>query len=112
MNRLEYYDRQKEPWEPKEVTDLVDEYERRQMTVSQIADIHRRTPGSISSKLKNLGLVSNMFSARGYGEYKASDLYKEVVQTNKENKARSKQDSLGQMEDLKKEIAKIRKDVK
>jgi len=42
------------------------------MTISQIADIHYRTPRSISYKLKKLGLISNNILSRGYYEYKNS----------------------------------------
>jgi hypothetical protein len=57
MNGLEYYNRQKEDWGDKELQDIRTEYEIQEMTISQIADIHHRTPGSISYKLKNLGLT-------------------------------------------------------
>jgi len=49
------------------------------MTVSQIADIHRRTPGIISYKIKDLGIISKYSLSRGYLEYKNSKLYKEIV---------------------------------
>jgi len=83
MNGLDYYNRQKEDWSDKELQDVRTEYETNEMTISQIADIHHRTPGSISYKLKNLGLVTHNTLSRGYLDYKNSKLYKEIVETGK-----------------------------
>lgn len=95
MNSFSYYDRQKEPWEEKECQSIRNRYEKKEMNVSQIADIHRRTPGSISHKLKNLGIINIYTEARGYLEYKNSDLYKEIVNKNKnpENPRNIKKDT-------------------
>lgn len=90
MNKLEYYNRQKEPCEDNELNDIKTEYESKEMTISQIGDIHRRTPGSISYKLKNLGIISDNKLARGYLEYKDSSLYKEIVETGKIKDAEKK----------------------
>jgi hypothetical protein len=79
MNSLSYYTRQKQDWTNEELDQLKDEYETKRMTISQIGDIHRRTPGSISFKLKNLMLIKNSTEARGYSDYKNSNLYKEIV---------------------------------
>ncbi len=83
MNKLEYYTRKKDPWNNKEIEDIKREYDLNTMTISEIADIHRRTPGSISYKLKGLGIISHNTLARGYLEYKKSDLYQEIVKANK-----------------------------
>jgi hypothetical protein len=83
MNTREYYDRQKEPWGETEVQDIRTEYETNEMTISQIADIHKRTPGSISYKLKNLGIITHNTLSRGYIEYKNSVLYNEIVEQGK-----------------------------
>lgn len=80
MNPLEYYNRQKEAWFGKEEEELKTEYEVDEMTISQIADIHKRTPGSISYKLKSMGIIQHIVFARGYMNYKNSELYKEIVQ--------------------------------
>ena len=55
------------------------------MNISEIADIHHRTPGSISYKLKSLGIIDHNTQARGYDEYKNSNLYKEIVEKGKIN---------------------------
>uniref|UniRef100_A0A6C0K3P6 Uncharacterized protein n=1 Tax=viral metagenome TaxID=1070528 RepID=A0A6C0K3P6_9ZZZZ len=83
MNTREYYDRQKEPWGLGEIQDIRSEYETNEMTISQIADIHKRTPGCISYKLKNLGLITHNTLSRGYIEYKNSDLYREIIEQSK-----------------------------
>lgn len=85
MNKLEYYNRQKEDWSDKELEDLKNEYETKEMTISQIGDIHKRTPGAISYRLKHLNIIENNMLARGYIEYKNSNLYKEIVTTGKKS---------------------------
>jgi hypothetical protein len=90
MNPLEYYNRQKEDWAQEELTQLIQEYGTDEMTISQIADIHRRTPGSISYRLNNLGIIVHSALARGYAEYKSSDLYKEIVENGKESRSAKK----------------------
>jgi uncharacterized 2Fe-2S/4Fe-4S cluster protein (DUF4445 family) len=94
MNTLDYYNRQKYAWDAKEVEDLISEYNIKQMTISQIADNHYRTPGVISYKLKNLGIITNNTYSRGYVEYKNSSLYKEIVET-------------GKMADIEKKIKRV-----
>jgi hypothetical protein len=83
MNGLDYYYRRMEPWEEKEDKSIRHRYEVKEMNISEIADIHRRTPGSISYKLRSLGIIEHNTLARGYLEYKKSNLYKEIVNTNK-----------------------------
>lgn len=127
MNKLDYYNRQKEVWDEKELCDIKNEYETSELTISQIADIHRRTPGSISYKLKNLGIITHNTLSRGYLEYKNSSLYKEIVETSKatdadkkvkkEAKLRLKTEMpiinpTNDISELRKEVAFLRKDVK
>lgn len=90
MNRLEYYDRQQDSWEKEEVDSLTSEYETKEMTIRDIADIHRRTPGSISYKLKSMGLITHSAMSRGYIEYIQSELYQEIVETGKRTDAERK----------------------
>jgi isopenicillin N synthase-like dioxygenase len=126
MNKLDYYNRQKEMWDEKELSDIKNEYETKELTISQIGDIHHRTPGSISYKLKNLGIITHSTLSRGYLEYKNSSLYKEIVETGKaadaEKKKLKKETTLksetpisnptNEIVELRKEIAVLRKDVK
>jgi hypothetical protein len=60
MNGLEYYNRLKEDWSDKELQDIRTEYETQEMTISQIADIHHRTPG----------IITHNTLSRGYLDYK------------------------------------------
>ncbi|NBO71815.1 MAG: hypothetical protein EBU66_14310 [Bacteroidetes bacterium] len=128
MNGLEYYNRQKEDWGDKELHDIRTEYETKEMTISQIADIHKRTPGSISYKLKNLGLITHNTLSRGYLDYKNSDLYKQIVEKNKSSDAENKVKkeiklkakkeglrvitSFKEILEVRNEIADLKKDVK
>lgn len=92
MNTLSYYNRQKEDWSENELTILKEEYEIKELTISQIADLHKRTPGSISYRLKQIGLLGNSQDARGYPEYKTSSLYKEIVECGKKYEKTKKKD--------------------
>ena len=83
MNALSFYTRQKESWSEDELQQVRSEYQEKHLTISQMADLHRRTPGSISYKLKNLGIIAANTEARGYTEYRNSALYKEIVQSGK-----------------------------
>ena len=95
MTSLEYYTRQKERWEDIESTQLLKEYCNDNMTISQIGEIHLRTPGSISYKLKSMGIINISTEARGYNEYKNSNLYNEIVirgrERERENDTRKQQ---------------------
>ena len=116
MNKLDYYNRQKEVWDEKELCDIKNEYEIRELTISEIADIHRRTPGSISFKLKNLGIITHNTLSRGYLEYKNSSLYKEIVETGKatnaEKEAKLKLKTETTIMNSANVIVELRKDVK
>jgi len=132
MNRLEYYNRQKEPWEMKELQDLKREYVTNELSVSEIADIHRRTPGAIACRLKHINIIVGNNLARGYSEYKISNLYNEIVGTSKSQKSERvikreaklqtkiepKVDSYAiittskEINELKDEVSSLKKDVK
>jgi hypothetical protein len=90
MNTIDYYDRQKEKWDDSEIEQIKYKYETDEMTISQIADIYHRTPGSISYKLKTIGVIDNNSNARGYIEYKNSDLYKSIVEKGKKDDSQKK----------------------
>jgi len=127
MNRLEYYNRQKDSWDENEIQSLKSEYEK-EMTISEIADIHHRTPGSISYKLKNIKLIIHNTQSRGYNEYRTSELYKEIVEKGKimdaekkekmkvkakpKIKAEIKVSYTSEITELKNEISSLKIDVK
>jgi hypothetical protein len=90
MNAPEYYHRQKASWNENELQTICDQYETDKMTISEIADAHFRTPGSISFKLKKMGLITHNTLARGYQEYKQSKLYKTIVARGKLEDAQKK----------------------
>lgn len=90
MYSLEYYTRQKSSWMHDEVQQISNEYESLQKSISEIADIHKRTPGSISYKLKSMGIISDNKLSRGYEEYRTSALYAEIVGNSKFNTSSKK----------------------
>jgi hypothetical protein len=92
MNKLEYYTRQKDSWADSELQNLKKEYEISEMTISEIADIHKRTPGSIGYKLKALNIINSNRDARGYDEYRNSELYNEIVHNGKLYDSEKKKD--------------------
>ena len=96
MNTPEYYNRQKAFCDESELQTIKDEYETKKMTISEIADTHFRTPGSISYKLQKMGLITHNTLARGYQEYKQSKLYKLIV-------------AKGKLEDAEKKLKKVEK---
>jgi len=120
MNKLEYYNRQKEEWTYKENQDVKNEYQTKEMTISEIADIHHRTPGSISYKLKNIGLITDNKLSRGYLDYKNSDLYREIITKGKtgdpEKKVKLKIENFPvrtrEILQMRNEIDDLKKDVK
>ena len=79
MNPLSYYERSKTPWNEHEYSQVKKEYETDLLDITQIADIHKRTPGSIAYALKwQLKIIVHIAAARGYPEYRTSKLYEEV----------------------------------
>jgi hypothetical protein len=79
MNSRDYYTRQYEPWDDTEYTQLRDEYENQKLTISEIGDLHKRTPGCFSNKLIELNIIKQRVDARGYIEYTQSALYKDLI---------------------------------
>jgi hypothetical protein len=121
MNKPDYYIRQKDAWDESEIRQLRTEYLHDKMTISQIADIHQRTPGVVSYKLKGLGYIDSNTSARGYSEYKKSELYRAIVEKEKVNpKPFTRANDLNikvqvehtELAALKDEIATLKQDVK
>ena len=88
MEKLAYYTRLKEPWTSEEDSEIVKEYNDNNMDVSQIANLHKRTPGGIAYRLKKLEQIPTQVDARGYQAYQLSDLYREIV-GNSEKKQRN-----------------------
>lgn len=121
MNKPDYYIRQKDAWDESEIRQLRTEYLHDKMTISQIADIHQRTPGVVSYKLKGLGYIDSNTLARGYSEYKKSDLYRAIVEKEKVNpKPFTRANDLNikvqvehtELAALKDEIATLKQDIK
>ena len=115
---IDYYNRQKDDWSDKELEDVRTEYETKEMTISQIGDIHHRTPGSISYKIQKMGIITHNTQSRGYLDYKNSNLYKQIVSTNKsidsEKKINKEVPSVifREILEMRHEIIDLKKDVK
>jgi hypothetical protein len=100
MNEPEYYNRQKAIWYDNELQDIKNEYEIKKMTISEIADTHFRTPGSISYKLKSMGIITHNTLARGYQEYRESKLYKTIVARGKLEDTQKKLKNVERLQNL------------
>jgi hypothetical protein len=74
-----YYDKSGTPWSGEEETSLIKEYSKEELSIMQIGDIHKRTPGGIAYQLKRLKVIEKNTDARGYEEYRQSSLYKEIT---------------------------------
>ena len=61
-------------WTVNEVLSLQREYELLEMTISQIATKHQRTPYSILYKLEQEGFITNWNDARGFTEINSDNL--------------------------------------
>jgi hypothetical protein len=90
MNTLEYYIKQKDPWSDKELQELRAGYAA-EKGIGELADELKRTPGSVAYRLQLLGIVTTSVLARGYAEYRASPLFREVSASGKAERAEKKQ---------------------
>ena len=77
---MEYYTNSGQSWSDQEENQLKKEYVEQKLDINEIGKIHKRTPGGIGSRLCILGVIEHRLSARGYLEYKNSDLYKEICE--------------------------------
>lgn len=124
---IKYYTRQKEEWLKYEVDILQKEYGEG-LSIMELGILHKRTPGSISYKLKNMGIINHNTLARGYKNYKNSILYKDIVSINrkednlKKERQKSKQQTSIKMvypdksnielQELRSEVRELKQDVK
>ena len=80
MNPLSYYHLREQPWTDQEDQTLRIEYVDQLLDIVQIADLHYKTPGQISYRLKRLGITEHYYKEmRGYDRYKNSDLFREIM---------------------------------
>ena len=75
-----------DPWRPEEDSQLNKLYNIDMLDIMEISKIHNRAPGGIISRLLKYNYIGNRQSARGYMNYKNSDLYKEIVSNNKDKR--------------------------
>jgi hypothetical protein len=85
-----FYNRSKEPWDEEEIEQVKREYDNDMLSIIEIGNIHNRTPGTISFQLKKQNILSKTTDARGYIDYRNSDLYAEIVSGNPNNDKKEK----------------------
>jgi hypothetical protein len=79
-----------ELWSNEEDNQLNKLYNEDMLTIMEISKIHNRAPGGIISRLCKHNYIPNRMSARGYTDYKNSDLYKEIVANGDEKRKQTK----------------------
>ena len=80
---METFTNSGKPWEQQEDDQLNTLYNVDILDIMAISKIHKRTPGGIISRLLKREYITTRNSVRGYDLYRNSDLYKEIVETNK-----------------------------
>lgn len=80
------FNRAGEPWTRREDEQLNNLYNVDMLDIMQISAIHNRAPGGIISRLKKHHYIEDNVSARGYEDYKNSDIYKQHVANKSVNK--------------------------
>ena len=92
-------------WSQEEDIQLNKLYNEDMLNILEISKINNRLPGGIINRLLNHNYITNRQCARGYTEYRNSDLYKQAVANNLKNKEDKKRE-----QDEKKEQNKKRKE--
>lgn len=118
MNSLSYYRLRDEPWTETEDLQLRTEYIDQGLDIIQIADLHYKTPGQISYRLKKLGITDNYYkNTRGYDKYITSTLYREIrdapkahIQKEEKERKRKRNKSLP-MEEIRIEINQLHEEI-
>jgi hypothetical protein len=70
-----YYTHTSKSWYPDEDGRLMRAYKYQQITLIQLAQIHKRAPSAIIKRLKKLGIIKYTQQVKGYDEYINSDMY-------------------------------------
>lgn len=86
-----FYDRSKESWNEEEIEQIKSLYNNDKLSIIEIANMQKRTPGTISYQLKKQNVFQKNTDARGYVDYRNSALYAEIVADNPKNIKKQKQ---------------------
>ena len=81
---LSYYYKSSTPWSTEEDTQIIEKNTMDKKDIRHIGFVHRRTPGSIGSRLRQLQIINRNVEARGYDMYLSSKLYEEVIKNNRD----------------------------
>jgi hypothetical protein len=73
-------------WSQKEDVSLNKLYNNDMLDITEISKIHNRAPGGIISRLIKHNYITDRTLARGYIDYKNSQLYKDIVSNKYNNK--------------------------
>jgi hypothetical protein len=96
MNSLSYYHLREEPWTDIEDLQLRTEYVDQELDIIQIADLHYKTPGQISHRLKKLSITEHYYKGtRGYNTYSSSALHQEIKDSPKAHIKKEKKERKG-----------------
>jgi hypothetical protein len=88
----ENFTRAGEAWLGEESEQLIDEYQKQELNLIEIANIHKRKPSGIMAQIVRLNLAASRSSVRGYLDYLKSDLYKSLYKKREEKVDSEKKD--------------------
>ena len=81
------------PWTTQEENQLKKFYIEDNMSIMEIAKIHKRFPGGLTSRLKKLGIIFDCRDVRGYEDYRNSELYKQACEKSRERYKKIEEDN-------------------
>lgn len=88
MEKLDYYINSGRGWDLIEDNMLKKSYVNEGHDILDIGRTHKRTPGGIAYRLRKLDIIKTNCDARGYEEYRESDLFREVLSNSSRPKKR------------------------
>lgn len=103
------------PWTSEDDERVKQLYNEEKLDCMEIGVLFKRTPGSIAARLVKIDVIKNRFDAKGYDEYKKSELYKKVCEINREKKSsvpkNEKIKIIDTSDDLKRDIMDLKGDL-
>jgi hypothetical protein len=95
-----YFTNKGSPWTSGNDVQLIKLYNENLLDIIKLAIIYKKSPGTIANRLKHLNIILYTHLARGYTEYKNSDLYIDACKNNRYNKKSKRIRFLTQLNDM------------
>ncbi len=78
MESIDYYTNSKTSWLSTDDEELIKKYNE-DYDIIQLGRLFKKTPGQVAYRLQKLKVISSTMCAKGYNDYKESDLYKSIA---------------------------------